>query len=165
MQFLFKEPYSSQFIKRLGQGCELILIYLSVHLTFVMAHVLTGLFKKSKYYFTLHIPFTIIVHSINSVPFCIQLSKCIPDLNGFRSRSFEDHIWLLFMNDCNLLPEFVQLIFDILQMHCHTLTQSSKEIRRMKSRKTKNLFCITLILNIMRYNNCCSAKLKTLKNI
>lgn len=81
----------------------------------------------------IYLPFVIIVHSIQSVPFCIQLSKCIPDLNGFRSRSFEDDIWLFFMNDCNLLAESVQLVFDILQIYYQTFIKPSKKIKRMKS--------------------------------
>ncbi|KAL0623583.1 UPF0764 protein C16orf89 [Plecturocebus cupreus] len=35
-----------------------------------------------------------------------KLSKCISDLNGFRSRGFKDDIWLFFMNDCNLLSKW-----------------------------------------------------------
>lgn len=115
--FLFKEWGSTVFIKQviLEKIQEMVFMILIHTWTLSVTHELILTSLKVKYSFNSHIPFLITVHSIHSVPFCIQLSEHVPDLNGFRTGGFKDDIWLLLMNNCNLLSKFVQLIFDILQ--------------------------------------------------
>lgn len=62
-----------------------------------------------------HLPFAVVVHSIEAVPLRVQLCEGVPDLRNLSGGRIPNGIGLTLVDRRDLLTKILQILFDILE--------------------------------------------------